>query len=64
VLDTSVFVKSNLGRREYKEGLNSSMTPARDRGVLELHDDAPKRVTTQTAVIAKTEMVKGFHAEP
>jgi hypothetical protein len=30
---------------------------------LELHDDAPKRVTTRHAAIVETE-VKGFHPEP
>jgi hypothetical protein len=30
----------------------------------ELHDDAPKKVTTHRAVVIEITMVKGFHPEP
>jgi hypothetical protein len=37
-------------------------TLERGQAILELHDDAPKKVTTQRAAIIETE-VKGFHPE-
>lgn len=36
----------------------------RGREVLELHDNAPKRVTTHHAAVIEIEMIKGFHLEP
>jgi hypothetical protein len=38
-------------------------TPKRDRAKLELHDNAPKRVTTRQAATIET-AVKSFHLEP
>jgi hypothetical protein len=35
-----------------------------DRGVSELHDNAPKRVPMQSAAIAETEIDWSFHLEP
>jgi hypothetical protein len=40
-----------------------SKTPKRDREKLELHDDAPNRVTLQHDAAIETAMVKGFHLE-
>jgi hypothetical protein len=40
------------------------MTTKRDQEVLELHDNALKRVTMQRAAVVETETVKGFHPEP
>jgi hypothetical protein len=37
-------------------------TPTRPRDT-QLHNDSPKRITTQRATVIETEMVKSFHLE-
>jgi hypothetical protein len=39
-------------------------TPERDTVESKLHDYAPKKITTHSAVVVETATVKGFHPDP
>jgi hypothetical protein len=38
--------------------------PPKTPDVPELHNDAPSRITTQSIIVIKNNMVKGIHPEP